>query len=123
MRWTKPKEITKDYVEDHRDYSPAITVKPTTEETNYERIPFPVVRTPTDIQPACPGTYWLSGLPSEPGWYWFRSLRKAREHPNDSLGLPLEVFESNGELVTSNGLRRVDSYAGQWSGPLPQPKD
>jgi hypothetical protein len=66
---------------------------------------------------------WSDVPPTEPGWYWYRSWRVHERHPNAVLSPPVEVFEHNGELVTSNGMRPVTNYAGKWAGPLPVPRD
>ena len=66
---------------------------------------------------------WVEGLPTKPGWYWFRNLKSLSEDEREPTIYYVRKYVD--ELAVGNctlkGWPRMEK--GQWAGPIPLPKE
>ena len=68
--------------------------------------------------------YWSDDLPTEPGWYWFRSFYHGTypdKYPDKIYHV--EVDPITGKGMISHGLlfHDVEELPGKWCGPIEEP--
>ena len=65
--------------------------------------------------------YWKKGLPTKPGWYWFRNMQLE----DDREPRIYYVRDYAGKLAISNCTIKgwTSMEEGQWAGPISEPEE
>jgi hypothetical protein len=65
---------------------------------------------------------WLSILPTEPGWYWWRSIHwsvfASKERGKELTARSVRPIFVTKSFAESSYMKRTWMYGGQWQGPI-----